>query len=355
MNAFNPDSRLSSVEMIEETKESDPLFSDSEVYKPSALKPKKIASVAKISYIDSLAFIVPSLFGASVGLATVFYTIWHKWQLSTSLFYAIQVLAGAMYGIPEESDSVSQVVTMMLYIWGVSIISGSLIVYVTAVVEAAIKNSRKNGLYTGLSPSESGKDLAEKGVESTHNKTTVIIFTATFLWIVVGIFYGIVYEKHTLTEALFSSVAAISASGTRAPSCEPSADGCQLGDIRGYFMSLYLFFGVPLFSLAVGQFSGLAVDRAVRSSEIQKMRQAMSEKDFEFACSFHAGDGDGDKSKITFSEFFLTELYRLDRVDSDELNEMRALFNSFDVNGDGFVDKDELLSVTNVNKDSNDK
>lgn len=349
MNAPSSDSRLTSIEMIEGTKEADPLFSDSQVYKPNTLKPKKFTNVAKTSYVDSLAFVVPSLFGASVSLATIFYTIWHKWPLSTSLFYAIQVLVGAMYGTPEETDSISQVVTLVLYIWGVSIIAGSLSVYVTAVIEAAIKNSRKNGLYSGFSPSESSKVLLEKEVEWTNNKTAVIIFSATFLWIVVGILYGIIYEKYTLAEALFSSVAAISASGTRAPSCVPSANGCQLGDIRGYFMSLYLFIGVPLFSLAVGQFSGLAVDRAVRSSEIQKMKQSLSEEDFEFACSFHAGDSDGNKGKINFSDFVLTELYRLGRVDSDELSEMRALFDKFDVNEDGFVDKNELLSVSNVN------
>jgi hypothetical protein len=324
----------------------------------TALKPLEVNQAThhekEKSNLDDLTIVVTVLFGVSVGLASVFYSLWHKWQFSTSLFYATQAITGCMYGVPEEKDPVSQGITMVLYILGSSIVTGALSVYLTSVIDGAIKKSRKRGLYTA--PLQASKtdtvsivDSLGKSIDWEDNRATVYIFSATLLWIVVGVFYGVLFEKYDFAEALYSSVAAISASGTHPPPClmpdtATGSDSCQLGSIRGYFMSLYLLVGIPLFSLTLGQFSGLAVDRAVRSNEYQKMKQGLSDEEFDFACSFHAKDRRGNKNKkISFTEFVLTELYRLKRVDSDELMEMREVFNGFDLDGDGFFDKNDLV------------
>lgn len=322
----------------------------------TAFKPLEVKQVTHYekekSYLDNLTVVVTVLFGVSVGLASVFYSLRHKWQLSTSLFYATQAITGCMYGVPEEKDSVSQVITMVLYILGSSIVTGALSVYLTSVVDGAIKKSRKKGLYisqTSKTDTVSLVDSLKKSIDWEDNRATIYIFTATFLWIIFGVFYGVLFEKYDFAEALYSSIAAISASGTHPPPClmsetDTGSELCQLGSIRGYFMSLYLLVGIPLFSLTLGQFSGLAVDRAVRSNEYQKMKQGLSDEEFDFACSFHAKDRYGNKNKkISFTEFVLTELYRLKRVDSDELTEMREVFNGFDLDGDGFFDKNDLL------------
>jgi len=311
------------------------------------------------SYLDNLTVVVTILFGASVGLASIFYSLWHKWQLSTSLFYATQAITGAMYGVPEETDSISQVVTMILYIWGSSIVTGALSVYLTSVVDSAIKKSRKRGLYNASSTlnaeASSLVGSIKKFVGWEDNKASILIFGATIMWIIFGVIVGIIFEKYDLSEALYSSIAAISASGTHPPPCYVSETSfgtasCQLGSARGYFMSLYLLVGIPLFSLTLGQFSGLAVDRAVRANEYQKMKQGLTDEEFDFACSFHSKGRRGgyNSQQISFTEFVLTELYRLKRVDSDELTEMREVFNTFDLDGDGFLDKNDLLGrVTN--------
>lgn len=116
---------------------------------------------------------------------------------------------------------------------------------------------------------------------------------------------------------------------------------CQLDGAKAVFLAVYLSIGVPLFSLTLGQFSGLLVEKAVRAGEMNKMSKPLSDDELAFASRLHTGSGK-DNDEINFADFVITELYRLKRVDGDELLQMRQLFEKLDNKKTGFVDKNVL-------------
>lgn len=68
-------------------------------------------------------FLMGLAFVASLLVGILFYSVSHDWELSTSFYFASQVLLGNMYGIPEELDGVSQTFTMIYFLWGTSLVA----------------------------------------------------------------------------------------------------------------------------------------------------------------------------------------------------------------------------------------
>ena len=110
----------------------------------------------------------------------------------------------------------------------------------------------------GASPSSSytKRMLLWLGWEEHKGKYRTLF--ATTLWLLFGIFYGVLYEGWGLLYALRFVIGTLSASGSPVPVCMvPSYalpdSPCQLGVGRGIFVGTYILVGVPLWAFTLGQ------------------------------------------------------------------------------------------------------
>ena len=192
-------------------------------------------------------------------------------------------------------------------------------------------------------------------------------------WAAVGTTYGLLYEKWDIRIALLYSIGGMAAAGQLPPPCIPSDSSdvsdslCQLGQFRGYFTAMYLMVGVPLFAYTLGQFSGLVVERAIQASERKHLLTPLSPEEYSFAATLNSSRNNGsskyeaklsdtrltsttpdsvadlDSNSICFAEFVVMEMLRLKRFSTDEVDDLRRIFDTIDSEGTGTIDKEHLL------------
>jgi hypothetical protein len=94
--------------------------------KQSFSKQLEITSSETIKWHENIAIVAPTLFLISIIVGFVVYCFSTKWDYSTCLYYSIQVIVGAMYGVPSETSPTSQIFTMILFVWGSLLAAGVL-------------------------------------------------------------------------------------------------------------------------------------------------------------------------------------------------------------------------------------
>jgi len=272
--------------------------------------------------------------------------------ITSATYYSTQALLGCMYGVPGNIDMMSNVFTLITFIYGSTMLAGALGVLATNVVDNATKQERRRmKLYSPIDEDQDGIVGINDWVHFYINNILVIVgwnghsrkyltFLIMTCWVLVGVYYGTVYEKWDLGQSFYFSIAAISGSGAAPPLCIGTDDDhCTLGETRALFMTFYLVIGVPLFTLTLGQFSLALVERAVRKKELDALLQPLNEEEYEFACSL---DGRDSGNGMDFSQFLVMEMLRLKRFDRDEIDEIKELFNAIDYDNQGLITSEKL-------------
>ena len=289
-------------------------------------------------------------------LGSIFYSTHENWDIYTSTFYSTQALLGCMYGVPNNIDMFSNVFTLILFIYGSTMLAGALGVLATTVVDNATKQERRRmKLYSPIDEDNDGivgindwvhfyinNILVTVGWNEHYRKyLTLLLMTC---WVLVGVYYGMVYENWELGYATYYSVAAISGSGAAPPVCVGADDdNCTLGKARASFMTLYLVIGVPLFTLTLGQFSLALVERAVRKKELDALLQPLNEEEYFYACKLDSrNESQSGDNGMDFSQFLVMEMLRLKRFDRNEIDEIKELFNAIDYDSQGVITTEKL-------------
>lgn len=301
----------------------------------------------------SLLFIVPFIFISSVLLGSLFYCLHEDWDIYTSIFYTTQALLGCMYGVPGTVDDMaSNIFTLLIFVYGSTLLAGSIGYLATNAVDYAIKQQRQRlKLYTPVDEDHDGIVGLIDWLQFYINNTLVFIgwnnhhrkyltFIAMFVWIFIGVYYGMAFERYDMLYSVYFSIAAISGSGAAPPACIGDDDSnCSLGSYRAMFMIIYLTVGVPLFTLTLGQFSLAIVENAVRNRELDAMLQPLTEEEYEFACTL---DNRDQNSGIDFATFLCMEMLRLKRFDKEDIKEIKELFDAIDFDASGFITTEKL-------------
>jgi hypothetical protein len=216
-------------------------------------------------YWTNIYILVPFVFIASAIFGTLFYSIHHGWDVSMSFFYSTQVLLGNNIGIPEETDSVSQAFTLCFFLFGVSILAGAVGAFASVLVTRAShiksqarRDARLSSTYqdgnvnpgnpehstnnptSGMS-SRSNADMTAmfctdiavayvkaslnlliprsrrkallKAIGWDNHKSKYLTVMAAVSWCVVGLCYGLYFEKWPLSTSLYFAVGTMSAAG----------------------------------------------------------------------------------------------------------------------------------------------
>mmetsp|Transcript_14833 Transcript_14833/g.22324 ORF Transcript_14833/g.22324 Transcript_14833/m.22324 type:complete len:380 (+) Transcript_14833:68-1207(+) len=323
------------------------------------------------SFLSNIYYVTPCAVLVCILGASLFYKYYHGWDYSTCLYYATQALVGEMYGIPEENDPLSEAFTLLIFIIGTTCVAVAIGAYASMVAEHAVYRARKRVRMTAV------EDLNHDGVISLDewcvyywsrfldvigwddHKFKYFTVAGTGVWLLVGIAFSRIYEGQSYFQAVYFAVGAMSCSGYPAPECSSPGNpsNCTIDFLRAVFVSVYIMVGVPLFSLSMGQFSGIIIERAEHASELAKISRPITDEEFLLAaCVTGAvgnpakvpssygtgGSRDINELSLDLSQFIVMELLRLQRVSEDELNDFKDIFSSIDMDSSGTIDYSEV-------------
>lgn len=100
---------------------------------------------------------------------------------------------------------------------------------------------------------------------------------------------------------------------------------------------LFVPFAVAVFANTLGRIAGIYIRRKNRMAERKFMRRSIT------LCDLRAMDANDD-GMVSMEEFLTFMLVALQKVDRELLEELRAVFISLDRNGNGMLEKDDLIA-----------
>ena len=296
---------------------------------------------------------------ASLFIGVLFYRFINGWDIYTSYFFATQVQFGEMFGIPAEDTSYSRVFTLMYYLWSSTLFAGAVGAFSAHIVARAIESERRRNLRINIGKSDKSDKIGWKS-----HKSKYITILCSISWMIIGILYGIIFEKNSLFDSIYFAVAIISCTGIPMKSfCSGTYSKlCRFEPHQAIFLGIYITIGVPLYSLTMGQFTGLIVERAIRHSELQILTRKLTEDDYSLVMDICRSETtrkpkqhkrptnkrtheesqlyshENHNHKIILSEFIILELMRLKRFNEDDIVEIKQLFSYLDFNRNGKID-----------------
>jgi len=292
---------------------------------------------------------------ASIMVGTVFYKVTNHWRISTSVFYAVNTLLGMLFMVPANTTDFADVFTVLYYIYGAFFLAGMIGIYVGVLVsrapEIAAEERRKLMEYPDTPVDIDGDGYvgfwdywyfwSERLAHAIHwedHKTKYKIFAAVVVWMLVGTVYCIFVEGKSAGSALFFALSTIAGACFVGPDCEGGTDStCDIGIMREIALLIYVIIGYPLFTVLLGQFASLMVERTVREHEMSVLSTPLTEKEYNYAANLY-----GDDELISLGEFTILELLRLQRITLDDLNNIKMLFSQIDTGSTGNIDKPML-------------
>lgn len=299
-----------------------------------------------------LEVVAPLVFLTSLLIGTVFYGLVNRWTWDMSFYFAAQTLLGNMYGVPIEPTSLSVMFTLFYFVWGTTMLAAAisglanqiLIRTVRSISEERSKaldylTSRKNNQIASSSSILPDFESSAMFLTQTlfhigyfEHKSRYLTFLALFLWYLVGLAYGVLFEKWTLAHASYCAVSAMAANGLCPPTCiNGSPLHCVLGAYRAVLIGLYIIIGVPLFAFSMAQVVGVFIERMVRASELKTLTRPLSEAEFQYAIALHQAQHAGSReAKIDLGGFIVMELLRLQKINESDLDFIRRIFEELD-------------------------
>ena len=94
------------------------------------------------SALSDLCIRASVVIAVTIAISTICFKYYNGWETSTSLFFACQTIVGIMYGEPEETDRLSQSLTMLLYFLGSTYMYVAVAAYASLIAERTVKSAR---------------------------------------------------------------------------------------------------------------------------------------------------------------------------------------------------------------------
>lgn len=251
------------------------------------------------------------------------------------------------YSEENEYADVSKFYTIIHLYLGASIISSVLGVFASMAiensetwcseVEADMKTDVKKQK-DGVGKVSCFKKLAD--VYNGQYGSTTRAVVALFLWLLVGVLYGVTKEKWTFVTSLYFASAGCSTGGLQGPTPD---------EVGVWFTALYTLIGVPLYGSAIGELASGFSEAYVKRKKEETLNTAISLAEFNVAS--HLGSSDGN---IDLFGYTLLQLYRLRKTDEEEIKEIRKDFEELDADKNGQFSRSEMqasMAFTRVDTD----
>ena len=240
------------------------------------------------------------------------------------------------YSEPNKYSEISKLYTVIHLYLGASIISGVLGLFATMAVEQSetwYDEVEANAQADRQTAGQARETSFLKKVLNVYNGphgSTIRAALALFLWLTIGVLYGVLKEKWTFVSSLYFASAACSTGGLQGPT--PDEAGV-------WFTAAFTIIGVPLYGYTLGQFANGLSESYVKRKKKETMTAAISAAEFNVASHLRKGTNDGN---IDLFSFTLLQLYRLRKTDEQEIQEIWNDFEDLDADKNGQFSRSEM-------------
>lgn len=155
---------------------------------------------------------------------------------------------------------------------------------------------------------------------------------ALVIFLTSGVLYGTNVEGWSFIQALLYAISAMSTGGLEAPTA--TTDGM-------WFTGFFCLFGCPLYGVLLAQLASRITEMRAKMRKLRIMQDGFQSDDAEYLkqvttlCS-------GKSAKIRSADFVELYLVKLEMVDVDDIQSLRQKFEEIDVNGNGYLSKEEM-------------
>lgn len=244
---------------------------------------------------------------------------------------------------------VSKAFTIVNVLLGSSVIGGALGYFVDKTLKnhedwyAQMIEAHQRG--ERLEKLEKSGNEAEYGYERMivfyeDNLMEVRLCLIVFVFIFVGMLFGMLNQEWTFITSLYYCITAMSTAGLQGPNPEHS--------LAMWFTGTYVLFGVPLYGACLGIFADKLIERNLEKSEDEHFNKVITANECVYFSKLVSKKDDMDSDvaidNLTEIEFLELELVRTGKCDPEFVDEARAAFRKFDAEDTGFVTWTEIVA-----------
>mmetsp|Transcript_2455 Transcript_2455/g.5206 ORF Transcript_2455/g.5206 Transcript_2455/m.5206 type:complete len:335 (+) Transcript_2455:169-1173(+) len=264
-----------------------------------------------------------------------------KWPIVDSLYYASVLFTTIGYGDLSPTDDFGRIATMLLAIYGITILGIFLGIYGGYIVEAneaALKERQKKLNDKIIADAKGNTEAADAAMEAQKEPSVFEEVYHAIAWqipIIVCVFVGGLvigyFEGWGVIESLYWTVITSTTVGF-------GDDSPQSLHVR--LVSIFFCpFAVGVMGSFLGNIAGVYLDRKHRHAEEKFLSHSLTLADI----NTMDADSDGQVDKAEFLSYMLVTLQR---VDKEEIDNLLKLFDQLDVDKSGTLSADDLKYET---------
>jgi potassium channel subfamily K len=307
----------------------------------------------------------------NIGSALLFST-WNGWSFVDSMYFASVTFTTCGYGDLFPEGDTQQLITCVYILFGV-IVLGSIVLDIVAdhivdtyegtanevkelqneqfIHNIETNNNKKNNVTSQIAGGEEEGDSDSEGsfntARSKFSTTPGLILDESSL---PSIFYEFVDTLRTVIPLLLLIIGGAILIGYYEGWSIPTSiyysivtsTSVGYGDIvpetqrMKLFAIVYVPLSVALMAGIIGKITGVHLRRKALKDEYEFLNREMTKTDFELMDE----DNDGE---VTYEEFLTFMLVSMGKVDMEDMNRMKDLYEKLDTNGDGSIQLDDLM------------
>jgi potassium channel subfamily K len=283
-----------------------------------------------------------------MGISVIAFSfVFEKWTIIDSLYFAVSTFTTCGYGNLTPTTPAGQVFTIFFAIYGVIILGVFIGVVGHSISEAQtsalrkLKKGRQEEILETLftedeSQRKESDELIREGLLYDHAslmydiKRVVMAEIPAILLVAVAALVLGYREQWPIISTLYFCVMSATTTGF--------GDYTPTTQIDKVYCIFFLPLAVAVFGEILGRIAGVYIQRKVHRAEIKFLHRSVTRCDL--------GRMDANKDGMVDMEEFLTfMLVALQKVDRESIDDLKTIFRSLDKNGNGMLDKDDLVEL----------
>lgn len=276
--------------------------------------------------------------------------VFEHWSVIDSIYFAVATFTTVGYGDMEPTTQGGQIFTIFFAIYGVIILGVFIGIFGHSVSQAQartirkIKQKKQSKLlkllfadYDSERKQEADREAIQESIITDHQDLLDDIkrvcwqeFPQILFVMILAYILGL-REGWTFTSTVYFCF--MSASTTGFGDYTPTTTADKI------YCIFFFPISVAVFGEVLGKIAGIYIQNKFRKAERNFLKRSIT------MCDLNRMDADDD-GEVDFGEFLSFMLVALQKVDKESIDELKRLFDSLDKDGNGVLDKEDLVEYT---------